>query len=40
MEVVVMNPSLSVGQKIGLVISFIVAAIIFYAIYKLGAPRR
>jgi len=40
MEVFVTNPSLSAGQKIGLVASFVIFAIVAYTIYYMGAPKK
>jgi len=40
MEVVVTNPEMSAGQKIGIVISFVIFLFIAYAIYQMGRPRK
>lgn len=40
MDVIVTNPEMSAGQKVGIVLSFIIGAFVFYLIYKLGAPKQ
>jgi len=40
MDVVVTNPSLSAGQKLGIVASFVIFFLIVYIIYFMGAPKR
>jgi len=39
-EVIVTNPEMSAGQKIGIVISFAICLAIVYAIFNLGRPRK
>lgn len=39
-EVIVMNPEMSAGQKIGIVISFAIGLILVYLLVKLGGPNR
>jgi len=38
-DVIVTNPGLSAGQKIGIALSFLLAYLIFWVVYKVGAPR-
>lgn len=40
MEVVIMNPGLSAGQKVGLVASFVLFCLIAWVIYTIGAPKK
>jgi len=39
-EVIVMNPTLSAGQKIGLVAAFILFILVAYVIFYMGSPRK
>lgn len=39
-EVIIANPELSAGQKIGIVASFVIFAIVAYVIYYMGSPRK
>lgn len=39
-EVIVSNPELSAGQKLGIASLFVIFVIIVYIIYSMGAPRK
>lgn len=40
MDVVVTNPSLSAGQKLGIAALAVIFFVVVYIIYFMGAPRR
>ena len=40
MEVIITNPEMSAGQKIGIVISFAIGLAIIYIIYNVGKPKQ
>lgn len=39
-EVIVMNPEMSAGQKIGIVLSFLFGLAIIWMIVTIGGPKR
>jgi len=39
-QVIVANPELSAGQKIGIVISFLIGLAIIWLIIEVGKPKR
>lgn len=39
-EVIIMNPEMSAGQKIGIVLSFVIGLCIIWVILKIGSPKQ